>query len=147
MVPEVWVAANRVSLGRGTQGQASGGSERPEPFRVLTRTRRGIARIRPIGDVDIGTVERIREQIEQCTAAGAERVVLDLRGATFLDSTGLDLVLEADANSRADGWQFGLTGGPTRLQRVFDLTGCRARLPFLTAAQLAALLNAPDDAA
>jgi anti-anti-sigma factor len=141
------VAANRVSLRRGAQGQTSGGSERPAPFRVLTWTEPGIVRIRPLGDVDVGTVDRIRQHIEQCTAAGAERVELDLRGATFLDSTGLDLVLEADAASRADGWEFGLVGAPARLQRVFDLTGCRARLPFLTAAQLAALLDGSDGAA
>ena len=52
--------------------------------------------------------------------------MLDLRGVTFLDSTGLHLVLEADAASRAQGWEFGLIGGPAHVQRVFDLTG-RAR--------------------
>jgi len=103
-----------------------------------------VARICPLGDVDAGTVERIREQIERCTAAGAELVALDLRGATFVDSAGVHLVLAADAASRADGWEFRLIDAPARLQRVFDLTGCRARLPFLTSAQLAALLTAPD---
>ena len=104
-----------------------------------------MVRLCPFGELDMGTVEQIREQLENATASGARRVVLDLRGVTFLDSTGLHLVLEADAASRAQGWEFGLIGGPAGVQRVFDLTGARARLPFLTASELAALLTAPAE--
>ena len=105
-----------------------------------------MVRVCPFGDVDMGTVGQVREQLESATASGARHVVLDLRGVMFLDSTGLHLVLEADAASRAQGWEFGLIGGPAHVQRVFDLTGSRARLPFLTASELAALLTAPDEA-
>ena len=112
----------------------------------MTRIERAVVRVRVLGDVDIGTVDRIRAQIADCTSAKAGHVVLDLRGATFLDATGFDLVLEADAASRADGWEFGLVGGPAHLQRIFDLTGCRARFPFLTAAQLAAKLTEAGEA-
>ena len=80
-------------------------------------------------------------RLENATATGAKHVVLDVRGVTFLDSTGLHLALEADAASRAQGWKFGLIGGPADVQRVFDLTGARARLPFLAASELAALLT------
>ena len=100
-----------------------------------------MVRVCPFGEVDMGTVGQVREQLEHVTASGARRVVLDLRGVTFLDSTGLHLVLDADAASRAQGWEFGLIGGPADAQRVFDLTGARARLPFLTASELAALLT------
>ena len=103
-------------------------------------------RVCPFGEVDIDTVNRIREQLENATATGARQVVLDLHGVSFLDSTGLHLVLDADAASRAQGWVFGLIGGPPDVQRVFDLTGSRPRLPFLTASELAALLIAPSKA-
>jgi hypothetical protein len=72
--------------------------------------------------------------------------VLDLRGVTFPDSTALHLALEADAASRAQGWEFGLIGGPAHPQRVFDLTGSRAKLPFLRASELGVLLTAPGEA-
>ena len=100
-----------------------------------------MVRVCPFGEVDIGTVGPIREQLEHVTASGARHVVLDLRGVTFLDSTGLHLALEADAASRAQGCEFGLIGGPADVQRVFDLTGARARLPFLTSSELAALVD------
>src|SRR3954452_20860351 len=115
-------------------------------LRVVMRTERDVARVCPFGDVEVSTVGQIREQVENATASGARHVVLDLRGVTFLDSTGLHLVLETDAASRAQGWEFGLVGGPAGVQRVFDLTGARARLPFLTASQLAALLTAAGEA-
>ena len=108
---------------------------------------RDVVRVCPFGELDIGTVGQIREQLESAPASAARHVVLDLRGVTFLDSTGLHLVLEADAASRAQGWEFGLIGGPADVQRVFDLTGARARLPFITASELAALLTAPGEAA
>ena len=111
-------------------------------FRVTARNERDAVRICPFGEVDIDTVGQIREQLEQSAAAGASRVLLDLGGATFLDSSGLHLVLETDEAARRDGWEFGLISGPSDVQRVFDLTGARARLPFLTAAQLSALLTA-----
>jgi anti-anti-sigma factor len=118
-----------MSLRGAAELPASGWPVLPKPFRVTAQTERNVVRICPFGEVDIETVGQIREQIEKSTATAARRVVLDLRGATFLDSAGLHLVLEADAASRADGWEFGLIGGPAYVQRVFDLTGSRARLP------------------
>jgi anti-anti-sigma factor len=112
----------------------------------MVQTEDDVVRVCPFGAVDIGTVGELREQLENAAAAGKKHVVLDLRCATFLDSAGLHLVLEADAASRAQGWEFELAGGPPDVQRVFDLTGARARLPFLTASELAALLTAPDEA-
>jgi anti-sigma B factor antagonist len=116
-------------------------------FGVVVRTERDVVRVCPFGAVDIGTAGQLRAQIEQVTASGARRVVLALCGVTFLDSSGVHLVLDADAASRAQGWEFGLIGGPAHVQRVFDLTGARARLPFVTASELAALLTAARETA
>lgn len=118
----------------------------PAQFRVVVRTEGDAVRVCPLGELDVDTVGQVRERLEHATATGARHVVLDLGGVTVLDSTGLHLVLEADAASRAQGWEFGLIGGPVDVQRVFDLTGSRARLPFLTASELAALLTATGEA-
>jgi anti-anti-sigma factor len=138
------MAARRMSPRDGAQRPADGRSVRPPAFRVSAQTECDVVRICPFGEIDIHTVGQIREQIEKFTATAGKRVVLDLRGATFLDSAGLHLVLEADAASRADGWEFALVGGPADVQRVFELTGCRPRLPFLTASEISVLLTAPS---
>ena len=135
-----------MSRPRPAEPPATGQAGDPAPFRVVLMPEGDAVRICPFGEVDVGTVGQVREQLESVTATGAKHVVLDLRGVTFLDSTGLHLVLEADAASRAQGWEFGLIGGPAHVQRVFDLTGARARLPFLEASELAALLTAPREA-
>ena len=137
---------NSMSRLRPAGSRAGGQSRDSAPFRVVVREHRHVVRISPSGEVDIGTVGQIREQLDNATTSGARHVVLDLCGVTFTDSTGLHLVLEADAASRAQGWKFELIGGPARVQRIFDLTGARARLPFLTASELASLLTAPCEA-
>lgn len=138
------MAANQMP--RRTAPPASGRSVHQAPVRSLAQTERDVVRLRPFGAVDRDTLDQLREHIENCAARGTRHLVLDLRGVTLLGSTGLELVLEADAAARADGWKFTLIGAPAHVQRVFDLTGTRPRLPFLTASQLAALLAATGDA-
>jgi anti-sigma B factor antagonist len=90
-------------------------------------------RVCPVGEVDVATVDEIRAYLKRLKASSFTRVILDLRGVTFLDAQGVRLILEADASSRADGWSFALIAGPRNVQRVFDLTRLRARLRFVDA--------------
>jgi anti-anti-sigma factor len=135
------VPGNSVSRPLPVERAAGSQLRAPTPFRIVVQTERHVVRVCPFGDVDIGTGDEIRAQIEHATVTGAKHVVLDLRGVTFLDSTGLHLALDADAASRSQGWKFELIGGPPDVQRVFELTGARARLPFISASELAALLT------
>jgi anti-anti-sigma factor len=93
----------------------------PEPRGVRLRLR---------GEVELASAGGIRGKIDECVAAGCGRIVLDLRGVTFLDSTGVHLMLEADATACAAGWELRLVEGPPAVQRVFELAGVRERLPF-----------------
>jgi anti-anti-sigma factor len=58
-------------------------------------------------------------------------LILDLRRLEFIDSTGLRCILEFDAEARQDGCTLALIPGPKPVQRVFELTDTRARLPFI----------------
>jgi anti-anti-sigma factor len=131
---------------RPAERPAGSQAEDPAQCRVVVRTEGDVVRVCPFGELDVDTAGQIRERLEHATAKGVRHVVLDLGGVPFLDSIGVHLVLEADAASRAHAWEFELIGGPADVQRVFDLTGSRARLPFLTASELAALLTAPSEA-
>jgi anti-sigma B factor antagonist len=93
----------------------------------------GGVRVRPCGDIDLATVDSLRRHIDQCVAAGPKHVVLDLRDVTFMDSTGLHLILETDAAARAAEWELQLIPGPAHVQRVFELAGLRDALPFISA--------------
>ena len=106
----------------------------PVGLRVALDT--DVVRVCPLGDVDIRSVEAIRQRIADLRAGGARRVVLDLREATFLDSTGVHLILEADADAREDGWDFALIEGPAGVQRSLEVLGLLEHLLFLDPSEL-----------
>jgi hypothetical protein len=55
-------------------------------------------------------------------------VVLDLRGVSFMDSTGLSLVLRHAASR---GAEFTVVDGPHAVSRLFDLTSAREFVNFV----------------
>jgi anti-anti-sigma factor len=74
--------------------------------------------------------------LSEVLGRGFERVVLDLREVSFIDSTGLRAVLEIDSAGRAAGVEFAMVPGPAGVQRIFDLTGTDAALRFITPADI-----------
>jgi anti-sigma B factor antagonist len=57
-------------------------------------------------------------------------VVIDLRQLTFLDSTGIAALVEADSYARRDGWNLAIVKGPPQVQRVLELCGLTEVLPL-----------------
>ena len=49
---------------------------------------------------------------------------------TFMDSTGLRLVIRWDTDAREDGFEFAIVPGPEVVQRVFRLTGMDDVIPI-----------------
>ena len=68
-----------------------------EPFRVDVEPARESVRVAPVGELDIATVDKLQAEVTRLLETGFAKIVLDLRGVRFLDSTGLRLVLELDA--------------------------------------------------
>jgi anti-anti-sigma factor len=89
--------------------------------------------VAPRGDLDMSTVERLRRAVSQAEATDAERIVIDLSALTFMDSSGLKLLLEVHARSQADPDRLSIIRGPRRVQRVFELTRTETALPFFEA--------------
>jgi anti-sigma B factor antagonist len=113
---------------------ASGPAAPPPEFRLQIQPERDAVRVCPIGEIDVVTVDRIRAEIQSLRSAGFARLILDLRGATFMDSTGLHLVLDAQASSAEDGWSFAVIPGPAGVQRAFEAAGLTAEVRFVDAA-------------
>ena len=87
--------------------------------------------VAPSGELDRSTADLLEAELDAVKWTGAHEVVLDLSGLTFMDSTGLRLVLITEARSRADSNRLRLVRGPRAIQRVFELTGIESRLPFI----------------
>jgi anti-anti-sigma factor len=83
------------------------------------------ARVRIVvaGELDLVGAPRLEQTLRTFLYTGFGRVVLDLRRLSFMDSTGLHLVLRYAEAARRAKLQFGLIAGPPAVQRVFELTG------------------------
>jgi anti-anti-sigma factor len=75
------------------------------------------------GELDLETSAELRAQFTQHMDRGFPTLVLDLRAVSFVDSTGLRTVIEAQKAARARGIGFALMPGPPGVQRLFELTG------------------------
>jgi anti-anti-sigma factor len=82
------------------------------------------------GELDLASAEDVQCELQRVEATDAEAIILDLSGLTFMDSTGVRLIVSADNRSRADSDRLTLLRGPASVQRVFVLTGLEDRLPF-----------------
>lgn len=82
------------------------------------------------GELDLDGVDRVTEELERAEASDARQIVIDLRELTFIDSSGVRLLVCANLRSRKDGDRLRLVRGGARVQRVFELTGVLERLPF-----------------
>jgi anti-anti-sigma factor len=89
--------------------------------------------VRFAGELDLATVEEAREVVAQARRRQPGLLRLDLSELTFLDSSGLHLVLQVHAACRAEGRELEIVPGPRNVQRVFDLAGVLEILPFAPA--------------
>ena len=102
--------------------------EPPEPFRCESGRDGAAAWVRPVGELDLDTAHDVEQQLAVLRADGCERLVLDLRGLRFMDSTGLRLVIRWDTTAKADGFEFAIVPGIEVVDRVFQLTGMNEHL-------------------
>jgi anti-sigma B factor antagonist len=104
-----------------------------QQFHCEVHAGRAAVRIRPVGELDIATVPLVEDHLAGCAAAGFKQLTLDLRALSFLDATGLRLILLWNAKSRTDGFAYRLIAGAPPVQRLFALTDTREQLDFVEA--------------
>jgi anti-sigma B factor antagonist len=85
------------------------------------------------GELDLRTSPELEERLARAFDAGAELVILDLRGVEFMDSTGLRVLLTAHQRAHESGRRFALVRGADQVERVLTLTGVREMLTIVDA--------------
>ena len=98
-----------------------------EAFRIETRPDRHRVLVAPQGELDLATVADVAEEIEGLVERGFRAVVIDLRATSFIDSTGVHLMVRQTARTDARNT---VIDGPGPVSRVFDLAGVRDLLRF-----------------
>ena len=82
------------------------------------------------GEVDLATVDTLGSRLAD-VCARHEAVTIDLRRVEFLDCLGLRLLVTQYHEAAASGCHVDFIQGPPVVERVFELTGTLAELPFV----------------
>ena len=75
------------------------------------------------GDVDVYTAPQLRERLYAVLTDGAARVVLDVSKMTFIDSTGLGVIVGTLKRLREQGGDLILAGPSRSALNVLEITG------------------------
>ena len=100
-------------------------------FRIDVRHEHDAVRVTPVGEMDLATVCQVDARLRALRDAGTRRLVLDLRGLTFMDSTGLWLSRRWHRDAVQGGADFALVPGSPVVQRVFEMVIAPEELPFV----------------
>lgn len=106
--------------------------ERPNSFTIDVESRHEMTVISLAGELDLMYSERVEEQLRLSEAAEGRMIVLDLRGLTFIDSTGISVLLRAYLRAQEEGRRLVLLPGPPFVQKVFSVSGMDRFFEFWT---------------
>jgi anti-anti-sigma factor len=82
------------------------------------------------GELDLANAGEVERELIAVEATDARTIVLDLGGLEFIDSTGIRLLLAADARARRDSDRLQMRRGPAAVERVLRIAGIVDQLPF-----------------
>jgi anti-sigma B factor antagonist len=94
----------------------------PGPLRIESR-REGDAMVISLnGELDLASAPDLERELRDAEAGEPARVVIDLKGLGFMDSTGLQALLRARERAGSSQYELVLRRGSHQVQRVFELT-------------------------
>ena len=90
---------------------------------VRTRTEGDWSVVEVEGEVDMFTAPKLRESIVQLVESGSYRIVVDLEGVTFMDSTGLGTLVGGLKRVKEHDGTLALVCSSRPVMRVLTITG------------------------
>jgi anti-sigma B factor antagonist len=101
-----------------SQGAAEG---REPPVKQVDRSD-GAVVVHLVGELDLYNAHDVRETLLACCAEEPEKLVVDLAGVTFVDSTALGVFIEARSRL-ADRQSFVLASPGPETRRALEISG------------------------
>jgi anti-anti-sigma factor len=98
------------------------------PLKIETVERGGPLVLVVEGELDITTSHLLDEALAQALGTDASEIVVDLLAVSFIDSTGLHVLIRHAEESHG---RLRLTKGSPQAQRLFELSGALDYLPFV----------------
>lgn len=105
-------------------------SPAPGALRISCVFYDGTASVALEGELDLASAKQMEERLMAIEDRRPKRLIIDLARLAFIDSTGLRLLLQADARAREQEHELVLRPGDAAIQRVFEVTGALSILHF-----------------
>lgn len=83
------------------------------------------------GELDLSTLPQAEREVLAAESTAPDTLRIDLSGLSFMDSSAVRLVLQADARARAAGRRLVVACGQGLPRRMFDLLGLADRLELV----------------
>jgi anti-anti-sigma factor len=101
----------------------------PEPpFRIDEQSSDGRRVVSPHGEVDIATAPQLARRLSELQEVGAA-TVLDLSRVSFMDSSGIGILVRAVTAARDIGWDFQVDpNAQPQVERVIQLSGVHSHI-------------------
>ena len=100
------------------------------PLTVRSHREDDVHTIALAGEMDLSNAGEVERELLHAEATDARTILIDLSELQFMDSTGIRLLVAADARSRADSARLRLTRPPAQVFRVLCIAGIDGLLPF-----------------
>jgi len=79
------------------------------------------------GEIDVATAPKLRERLDATVDRGPALVVVDLSAVTFIDSTGLGVLIGTSKRIEDAGGAMRLVVSEPRILKLFEITGLTDR--------------------
>ena len=98
------------------------------PLSIRNTVRAGRHTLALAGELDVDSANKLEEAVREVCASGTG-LVIDLRKVTFMDSTGLRVLIVAGTLCEEKGHELRIIPGED-IQRILEMTGLDRVLPF-----------------
>ena len=94
-----------------------------QDIEIEVRNRDGSTVVTARGEVDVATAPALRDGLEEALDRDIGAVVVDLTGVTFIDSTGLGVLIGARRRCVEAERELRVVVAEPRILKVFEITG------------------------
>lgn len=109
------------------------------------RIQDGYAVVELHGELDISSASGLREQLFDILAGQAASLILDLSGLSFIDSTGISVLVAAERRAHELGGSLSLVGPQKIVARVLHITSLDRHFPIFPTVEEAILACRESD--
>lgn len=88
---------------------------------VQTRVINDATIVAPVGEIDLSCAPSLRIQLTAVQAKKPKRLIIDLAGVPYMDSSGVATLVEAMQNARRTGGKLILSAMQEKVRSIFEI--------------------------